>query len=175
MGFHHVAIATRDLKATHAFYTSVMGFTLAKVVAGKTPTGGWAKHLFYETGGNGLIAFWDIHDAQVPADFDPRIAEGLGLPDWSNHLAFHADDLPAIARIRDRWISHGHDVAEIDHGWCTSIYTKDPNGILVEFCTTTVEFTDADRAEALALLEDPQPTKLEDPKRVQFFRAGARS
>ena len=26
---------------------------------------------------------------------------------------------------------------EIDHGWCRSVYTVDPNGIMVEFCVTT--------------------------------------
>src|SRR5438309_10931613 len=30
MAFHHVALATRDLEATHAFYTDVMSFTLVK-------------------------------------------------------------------------------------------------------------------------------------------------
>ena len=31
MGFHHVAIATRDLDATHRFYTEAMGFELVQV------------------------------------------------------------------------------------------------------------------------------------------------
>ena len=31
MAFHHVAITTRDLAATHAFYTEVMGFELVRV------------------------------------------------------------------------------------------------------------------------------------------------
>ncbi|MGZ8763011.1 MAG: VOC family protein, partial [Acidimicrobiia bacterium] len=57
MAFHHVALATRDLPATHAFYTDVMGFTLAKVEAAPTPGGGWARHAFYDTGA-GMIAFW---------------------------------------------------------------------------------------------------------------------
>src|SRR5438552_1465106 len=56
MGFHHVAIATRDLDATHRFYNGVMGFQLAKAVVAPTPSGGWAKHVFYDTGGNGLLA-----------------------------------------------------------------------------------------------------------------------
>ena len=66
MGFHHVAFASKDTQATHRFYTESMGFELVKTVTGKTPAGGWAKHFFYDTGGNGLIAFWEIHDdAQV--------------------------------------------------------------------------------------------------------------
>lgn len=170
MGFHHVAIATADTKATHAFYTDVMGFRLVKVIAGKTPTGGWAKHLFYETGGNGLIAFWDIHDDTVARDFDPAISTALGLPDWANHIAFHADTVAEVESIRQRWVSKGHDVAEVDHGWCTSIYTLDPNGIVVEFCVTTQAFTEVDVAEAQRMLDDPSPT-LESPKHVAIFRA----
>jgi catechol 2,3-dioxygenase-like lactoylglutathione lyase family enzyme len=34
MGFHHLAIATKDVKATHGFYTGAMGFELVKVEVG---------------------------------------------------------------------------------------------------------------------------------------------
>ena len=34
MGFHHLALATRDIKATHEFYTAAMGFELVKVAVG---------------------------------------------------------------------------------------------------------------------------------------------
>ena len=53
MAFHHVALATTDLPATHRFYTEAMGFTLVKAVVAPTPEGGggWAKHVFYDTGG----------------------------------------------------------------------------------------------------------------------------
>ena len=62
MAFHHVALATRDIDATHRFYTEVMGFTLVKAVVAPTPNGGWARHVFYDTG-DGMIAFWDLHDS----------------------------------------------------------------------------------------------------------------
>ncbi len=38
MAFHHVAITTKDLDATHRFYTEAMGFELVKVEAQPTPT-----------------------------------------------------------------------------------------------------------------------------------------
>ncbi|HEX6311009.1 MAG TPA: VOC family protein [Acidimicrobiia bacterium] len=153
MSFHHVALVTRDLEATHAFYTEVMGFDLVKVDAIPTDGGGWARHCFYDTHGQGLIAFWDIHDdAEVPAEFATSISRGLGLPAWTNHLAFDAVDLDGLAEHKRRWLAAGHGVAEIDHGWCTSIYIQDPNGIMVEFCATTRPFTDADRADAHRLL-----------------------
>jgi catechol 2,3-dioxygenase-like lactoylglutathione lyase family enzyme len=157
MAFHHVALATRDLRATHAFYTEAMGFELVRVEAIPTLGGGWARHAFYDTG-EGMIAFWDLHeDAEVPVDFSPAISTGLGLPEWVNHIAFTAADRAGLDAAIARWLESGRDVIEIDHGWCTSIYTSDPNGILVEWCTTTRTFTDVDRREAIELLLADRP------------------
>ena len=71
-------------------------------------------------------------------------------------------------------------VREIDHGWCRSIYTVDPNGILVEFCTTTHAMTAADKDEALRLLADPHPALdttppqiiVHEPAEAAFAKAG---
>lgn len=166
MSFHHVAIATRDAKATHAFYTGPMGFQLKKVEVAPSGERGWAKHLFYDTGNGEMIAFWDFHDPDLPDDWSTAISTGVGLPIWANHIAFDATDLDDLARRRTRWLEHGVDVMEVDHGWCVSIYAKDPNGIMVEFCTSTRQLTDEDQAQALCLLEaergelgEPPPTK----------------
>jgi catechol 2,3-dioxygenase-like lactoylglutathione lyase family enzyme len=173
MAFHHVAIASRDLAATHRFYTEAMGFELVKVVVGPTDTpGGWAKHVFYDTGGHGMLAFWELHDDAIPTDFDPAISTGLGLPAWVNHLAFHAE-LADLGSHRDRWLDQGHDVMEIDHGFCVSIYTVDPNGVLVEWCADTRPLDDADRAEALALLAEPHPPVQPVPE-MRFHAAAER-
>ena len=171
MSFHHVALATRDVKATHEFYTGPMGFTLAKVEVAPSSKDGWAKHFFYDSGEGELIAFWDLHDESIPADFSPAISSGLGLPAWVNHIAFTATDLEDLAARRDHWLDHGIDVTEIDHGWCTSIYTSDPNGIVVEFCATTRSFTAADREEAVRLLADPHP-ETTATARITHHKAG---
>lgn len=172
MGVHHLAFATRDAEATHRFYTEAMGFELVKVEVGKTE-GGWAKHLFYSTGEprDQLIAFWDLHDPTLPATWSPAISTSQGLPIWVNHLAFTASDLADLARRRDRWLACGHDVMEIDHDWCVSIYAQDPNGILVEFCTLVRDFTADDRREALQLLRDPHPPVREGHKGMRVYRA----
>jgi catechol 2,3-dioxygenase-like lactoylglutathione lyase family enzyme len=169
MGFHHIAIAARDIRATHDFYSRAMGFRLVKVEPVKTQAGGWAKHLFYDTGGDGMIAFWDLHDESIPA-FDPAISKGLGLPEWVNHLAWKADGLDDLAARRERWLAAGLDVVEIDHVWCVSVYTRDPNGILVEWCTTTRPFSAEDEQRALELLDDPSPELLPNPS-VKVWRA----
>lgn len=171
MGFHHLAIATRDLEATHRFYTEAMGFELVRVEAAPgEQEGAWAKHVFYDTGA-GMFAVWEVHDPAV-GDFDPAISTGLGLPVYLNHIAFDAPDLDALAAARDRWTAHGLDVMELDHEWCRSIYTLDPSGIMVEWCTTTRVFDDEDRAAAARDLLDPAPTVKPAPDPI--FHQGRR-
>ena len=173
MSFHHLAIATCDLEANHAFYTESMGFTLERTNVAPTDTGGWARHVFYDTGNGEMIAFWDIHDDPTIGDFEPSISKGLGLPAWTNHIAFDAPSLDDLAAARPRWLDHGFYVYEIDHGWCTSIYTTDPNGIMVEFCTTTAVATDADRALAASLLTATKPELEAAPTGTLYSPEGA--
>ncbi len=162
MAFHHLALATRDLTATHRFYTECMGFTLVKTEVAPTENhGGWARHVFYDTGGDGLMAFWELNDDALP-EFDPAISTGIGLPAWVNHVAFHATT-DTLATHRDRWLAQGIDVVEVDHGFCISLYTTDPNGILVEWCADTRPLNDDDRREAEALLVDPAPPLSPEP------------
>lgn len=170
MAFNHVALATRDLAATHAFYTEVMGFRLAKVVAAPTDSGGWARHLFYDTGNGELMAFWDLHDDTIGDSFPTDLNRSIGLPAWVNHVAFDAATLDDLAAHRRRWQEAGHTVAEVDHGFCVSIYITDPNGILVEFCCNTRALTDDDAAEAERLLAVDTPP-LEEPPAVTIHRA----
>ena len=172
MGVHHLAFATKDVDATHEFYTAAMGFELVKVEVA-TMADGWAKHLFYSTGParDQMIAFWDLHVPELGDDWSADISRGQGLPPGVNHLAFSADDLEDLAVHRDRWLANGLDVLEIDHDWCVSVYTQDPNGITVEFCTLTRDFSDADKARALELLKDKAPTQRNGTKGQKLFKA----
>ena len=169
------------MAATHRFYTEACGFELVKGVVGPTEGGvGWAKHLFYDTGetasvANGqrsLIAFWELHDERMDGK-DTAISTGLGFEVWVNHLAFSADSLDDLEAKRERWLDSGHDVMQMDHGFCVSVYTMDPNGILVEYCVDTAPYTAEDKAHALAVLQDANPS-LEPMKEPQFFEARKR-
>jgi catechol 2,3-dioxygenase-like lactoylglutathione lyase family enzyme len=169
MAYHHLALATRDPRATHLFYTHAMGFELVKTVVAATPGGGWAKHFFYDTGHGQLVAFWDLHDDSIPDTWSPAISTGMGLPEWVNHVAFGAADAADLDRRRERLLASGYGVMEIDHGWCRSIYTRDPNGILVEFCTTTREFDADDRERALAALLQARPELQSEGGKPKFY------
>ena len=170
MGIHHIAFATDDVAKTHAFYTDMMGFELVKTVVGPTENeGGWARHVFYDTGGDGLIAFWDLHDDSL-GTIDTAISTDLGLPVWVNHLAFDAADETDLETRRETWLDAGHDVMEIDHGFCRSVYTMDPNDILVEWCTDTRVLDDDDRRHALEMLMAESPPV--EPGAVPVFHQG---
>ena len=176
MGISHIALAVKDIDATHSFYSEAMGFELVKVEVVPTQ-GGFARHAFYSTGSaeDQLIAFWDL--ANVPREGELRtdICRDLGLDPMINHIAFQASDLPDIERRKQRWLDHGHDVLQIDHGWITSIYSEDPDGIAVEFAVVTQPFTDADKTEALALLRAEAPAVNAPPPKVELFKAKAES
>src|SRR3954471_10599389 len=108
MSFHHVAVATRDLAATHSFYNDACGFELVKVDVVPFLEGGWARHLFYDTGNGELFAVWDLHSEKLPDTWSSAISTGLGLPNFINHIAFGATDLDDIDRRRERWVANGH-------------------------------------------------------------------
>jgi hypothetical protein len=121
-----------------------------------------------------MIAFWDLHDPTLPESWSGAISTGQGLPIWINHLAFSAEGLDDLEKRRERWLANGHDVMEIDPEWCVSIYTLDPNGILVEFCTLVRDFTPGDAEQALRLLRDPNPPVGEGAKGTRMFKASER-
>jgi catechol 2,3-dioxygenase-like lactoylglutathione lyase family enzyme len=160
MPFHHLAVVTSDSRANHLFYTRAMGFSLAKTEVNATPEGGWAKHLFYDVGDGEMIAFWELHSEEMglAEGQSAGISTGMGLPEWVNHIAFHAKDLEDLDRRRERWVENGYSVLEIDHVWCKSIYTRDPNSNMVEWCTMTRELDPDDGREALELAKASQPT-----------------
>ena len=170
-GVHHLAVATRDMPATHAFYSQAMGFDLVKVEVASTPQGGWAKHFFYDTGAGELMAFWELHDDELPDDFETGLSKAAGLPEWVNHIAFSADDMAAIEAAKQRWLEHGYDVLEIDHHWCYSVYATDPGGTLVEFCVTTAEFSAADRELAARAVHSDDMPRSAPPAKIEVHRA----
>ena len=173
MGYHHLALFTHDMKAIHEFYEGILGFELVKVEI--QPHGdGWAKHFFYRMEDDSkFIAFWELHDVPGAAEARTEISEGVGLPQGINHIAFDVHTREELDARRKQWTDAGIDVLEIDHNWCRSIYTKDPNGNTVEFCLTTGSFDAADRERALAALEMQAPDFSPPPGGMEVHKADA--
>ena len=169
MGYHHLALACRDIQAIHDFYEGIMEFELVKVEVGPVPEGGWAKHFFYRMeNDSSFIAFWELHDVPGTEQLETNISKAAGLPDQFNHVSFDVADINELQRRKQRWLDAGLEVLEIDHNWCHSIYTKDPNDVLVEFCVTTGSFTVEDRERALAALTESEPNFSTPPASIEF-------
>jgi catechol 2,3-dioxygenase-like lactoylglutathione lyase family enzyme len=158
---HHLAITPKDFKASHEFYTEVMGFTLVKIVKRQAMGGakaGWTKHVFYDTGHGSYFVLWDLHlTGLADEDWKAPISTGLGLPWWINHIAFEVADLEELEEKKQRWLAAGNKVSEVVHEFITSIYTKDPDGNMVEFTCNTRALDEDDFEEARRLLIDDSP------------------
>ncbi|MEM8695944.1 MAG: VOC family protein [Pseudomonadota bacterium] len=158
MPYHHLALAAKDMQAIHEFYEGVMGFELVKVEIAPVMGGGWGKHFFYRMDGNDgrFIAFWELHEVPGQDDQVHDLNAAAKMPQGTNHYSFAVTTRGELDGWRERWNAAGLDVLEIDHNWCRSVYTRDPNGNMVEFCLTTGAFTEADRERALAALDETE-------------------
>lgn len=155
---HHIALTCRDLGETHRFYAELLGFRLVHAEIQSDDEGGWLKHAFYDLGDGGCLAFFELHGMGEPGPEELRtdISTGLGLPAWANHIAVRATAEQAAA-VKERLEAAGRKVdMELDHGWCRSLYLRDPDGIVVEFTVDTPGFT-PDPTEALKIIHTTSP------------------
>ncbi|GAB5489708.1 MAG: hypothetical protein Pars2KO_32780 [Parasphingorhabdus sp.] len=173
MSYHHLALAAKDMKAIHAFYEGVMEFELVKVEIAPVMGGGWGKHFFYRMGGDDskFIAFWELMETPGKEGYSYDLNEAAGTPPTTNHYSFSVDTLEELQSWRVKWNAAELDVLEIDHNWCHSIYTRDPNGNMVEFCLTTGSFTGEDRTRALAALNETEMNASPPPAMMKQWMA----
>lgn len=175
MSYHHLALATQDMTATHAFYEGVMEFELVKVEVAPITEGGWGKHFFYrmDNDDSKFIAFWELHDTPSQDQHQYNLNTAANLPAATNHISFTADSVETLMKRKDKWNAAGLDVLEIDHNWCHSIYTNDPNGNVVEFCLTTGKFSKEDRDRALAAMNEVEFNPSDAPAKIHGWPANA--
>jgi catechol 2,3-dioxygenase-like lactoylglutathione lyase family enzyme len=145
-GVHHLAIATRDIKAQIAFFTQVVGMELVALywMHGVEDT----FHGFLRLGDSSSLAF--VQGPEMTT-IEPVLGvshagftAGPVAPGAMQHVALNVDSDEDLLAIRDRIRSHGHWVmGPIDHGMCKSIYLTAPEGVMLEFATSAAAI-DAD-------------------------------
>jgi catechol 2,3-dioxygenase-like lactoylglutathione lyase family enzyme len=169
MPFHHLGLATRDLGATHLFYTEAVGFELGRVDVIRLANGSWFRHVMYDTGDDQLLTFFELHDDDV-TEYRTDISTGLGLPGWVNHIAFSANDLDDLERHKQRLLEHGHDCVVADHGSGFALYVEDPNGNTIEFfCELEPTLSEASRRDAARRLMEAEPEGNVPEPVMEFF------
>jgi glyoxylase I family protein len=123
----HIALPCFNARASHRFYTEVLGFPLINALSGDDWGGGPWLMMFFAIPDGRVIALTTLRGATRP---DPHAA-----PDDISHFAFTVTsdrDLDAWRRrLRDAQI----EIREEDHKTQRSIYFSDPSGIVFEITT----------------------------------------
>lgn len=145
-GLSHLGFSTLDLDKTREFYEGILGFKPVRCDTIKVQEGGQIRHIFFDTGRDQLIAFMEARNVPgVPTEYDAGINRGLGVPSAFYHFAFEAGTEAGLEEKRQELLAKGVVVSPIvDHDWAKSIYFKDPNGLQMEYCCLTRNFTDED-------------------------------
>lgn len=148
-GFSHIALTTMDLDNTRRFYEDVLGFKAVVRDKIHIEEGGIIDHIFFDVGRDQLIAFMAPRRvADLPRRYDTGINKGLGVPASFYHFAFEAGSLANLVNKRDELRAKGVDVTDVsDHGWSSSIYFRDPNGVTLEYCCATRDLCSEDAGE----------------------------
>lgn len=130
---HHTAYVSKDLAATRAFYEDVLGFPLMATYCEKDELFGKERtycHVFFELADGSALAFFQFADPEDQAQFGPEIPESP-----FNHIALHVDKEGQVElerRIAAAGIKPPRTYV-LEHGYCRSVYVKDPNNMILEF------------------------------------------
>jgi catechol 2,3-dioxygenase-like lactoylglutathione lyase family enzyme len=124
-GLHHNAYRCRDSEETRAFYEDFLGLPL---VSAFEIDGGRALHTFFRMDDGSCLAFFEVPDAS----FDFKNQDALDL-----HIALAVgndtfDNMLQKGRVAGREVR-----GPVDHGFCRSIYFRDPNGYVIELTANT--------------------------------------
>ena len=118
-GMNHVAIFAKDLEATAAFYTDVLGMPVVRVTANRDSQD--STHMNVDMGNGMTFAFFDFpHVSRLQR----KAPEGVG---GIMHIALVIDNAKR-EEIKGRLQQHRIAFQEIGGG----VYLKDPNGLGIE-------------------------------------------
>ncbi|MGW1530253.1 VOC family protein [Streptomyces sp. NPDC002159] len=130
---HHNAYVTEDQEATRAFYEDLIGLPLVATwtevdeLFGKERT---YCHTFYGLGDGGALAFFQFATPEDQELFGPKMPKSP-----FSHIALKVTG-DVQQQIEGRLKAANWDPEEtyvLEHGYCRSLYTRDPNGLLLEF------------------------------------------
>jgi glyoxylase I family protein len=143
---HHHAYAVKDQEANRHFVEDILGIPLVATWCERTfrPEVGREVdycHTFFEIADGGALAFFQYADDEAWEKNRARLQEVGGA--W--HMALKVTQ-PSFDELQARCRAADVPVRTIDHGYCTSMYLKTPDGLRLEF---TVDAPDADRIAAM--------------------------
>jgi glyoxylase I family protein len=126
---HHNAWVVKDQERTRAFYEDVLGFKLTAFwievapLMGKMTT---LSHAFYALEDGSALAFFCMAEEVDHEKFQSPKTELF------NHVAVSVDS-QTQARLHAGLVAAEYPNFSIEHGYCTSLYAVDPDGLRLEF------------------------------------------
>ena len=118
-GVNHVAVFAKDLEATAAFYTEVLGMPVINISANRDVPE--STHMNVDIGNNMMLSFFDFpHVSRLRR----RAPEGAG---GVMHIAI-AISPERLIEVTERLVNNRVKYQEIGG----SLYIKDPNGLVIE-------------------------------------------
>lgn len=145
-GTDHVTVQGSNEEDTVAFYRDLLGMPLVlrQMHLGRPEI----THLFFDTGDGRLLSFFvsdereTRHDRPMESSVDPGVGH-------VQHIAFSLDP-SELESLRSALEEVGHDYDEFDRGLFYALYTRDPNGLILEFDIAKWDVPDGRRAAVLA-------------------------
>jgi glyoxylase I family protein len=130
---HHNAYVSKDLERTRSFYEDIIGLPLVTTWREGEGTKAYC-HVFFELADGGALAFFQFSD---PVAAEANLGARASSPFY--HIALNASE-SCQSSVAERAEKHGLKPRIIDHGYCSSLYLEDPDGMIVEL---TVDSPDA--------------------------------
>jgi glyoxylase I family protein len=141
---HHHAFVTTDQAATRRFYEEIIGLPLIATWTEVEDLLGEGEqqfcHTFYGLADGSALAFFQFDDDEFSRQY-----AAPPPPSLFRHVALLVT-AGNQAEIADRAEHAGVGTMMADHGFCTSLYITDPNGLLLEF---TVDHPEVLKIDAL--------------------------
>jgi catechol 2,3-dioxygenase-like lactoylglutathione lyase family enzyme len=124
-GLHHNAYRCRDSEETRAWYEEFLGLPL---VSAFEIDQGRGLHTFFQMADGSCLAFFEAPGKP----FDFKRQDGIDL-----HIALGVDN-DVFEAMLAKAQAEGREVrGPVDHGFCRSLYLRDPNGYIVELTADT--------------------------------------
>lgn len=128
-GMHHVTAIGADIARSHSFYADLLGMRLVKRTSNFDDPK--SAHWYWGVGDGrpGTLVTYFERDPQV----EPRARIGTGQ---THHFALGVPTEEAQLELRERLLEHGLPASPVmDRQYFRSVYSRDPDGHIVEIAT----------------------------------------
>jgi glyoxylase I family protein len=149
---HHHAYVTKDHEANRRFLEDLLGIPLVATWCEKSVSRDTGEeiefcHTFFGLADGSALAFFQFADPAMYERTQAKVPAEIGHYD---HVALKVGDATYDA-LKARLNAAGETFREANHGYCKSIYTMSPDGLVVEFTCDPPDVAEIDalrRADA---------------------------